>query len=333
MFGFDYGRKINVQIIENANVKDNALKMLKEFEGLYYTATEDNKLTLGIVFNTKYAAEIGYQIFKEEINNEEIFEFNFIDHSNDNGYTFILKESEKMDKNIISSYSKKLIQPMFMILMHSKTFPNRSEGYLLFKELKKNNTCEIKFLYKDNFRIKMLNTPSINKDKIQYYKEDEIPEDSALFYYYHKIKPEKDKFEKEDIQIRRVENIKYFFPITYEKIETENFLKNKIELLTKYDNSIVLQAICNIILKYRFEKIGIKLAKLSQQEIVEYLEKEFENFESLYPDEDYFTLTKIEKQIFWDKNLTEKKKKTQEIKEEKSNKKGKQNFKNKKKRR
>ncbi len=95
----------------------------------------------------------------------------------------------------------------------------------------------------------------------------------------------------------------------------------------------MLQAICNIILKYRFEKIGIKLAKLSQQEIVEYLEKEFENFESLYPDEDYFTLKKIEKQILGDKNLTEKKKKTQEIKEEKNNKKGKKNFKNKKKRR
>lgn len=333
MFGFDYGRKINVPILGNIKVKENAFKMLQEFEGLGYITTEDNKKILGILFNTKYAAEIGYKVFKEEINNEEIFEFNFIDHSNDNGYTFILKELEKIDENIISSYSKKLIQPLFMTLIHSKELPNRSEEYLSFKDLNKNKTCEIKFLYKDNFGIKMLNTPSITKSKINYYKEDEIPEDSALFYHYYKIKLEEKKFQEEDIQVIRIENIKYFFPITYEKIESENFLNDKIKLLKKHDNSIVLQAICNIILKYRLEKIGVKLTKSSQLEVVEYLEKEFENFESLYPDEDYFTLNKIEKQILGDKNSIEKKKKTKKIKEEERNKKGKQNFKNKKKRR
>lgn len=333
MFGFEYGRKINVATLENVNIKDNALKILQEFEGLFYAITEDNKRMLGLVFSTKYIAEMGYNVFKEEINNEEIFEFNFIDHSNDNGYTFILRELEKIDKNIVSSYSERLVQNMFMALVYSKTFPNRSEAYLVFKELNKNNTCEIKFLYKDNFRIKILNTPSINKSKINYYKEDEIPKDSVLFYQYFKKSLEKNKFEKEDIQGRRIENIKYFFPITYEKIESESFLKDKIKLLTKYDNSIVLQAICNIILEYRLEKNGVKMSNLSQLEVVEYLEKEFENFESLYPDEDYFTLNKIEEQILRDKKLIEKKKKTKEIKREKSNKKGKQNFKNKKKRR
>ena len=103
--------------------------------------------------------------------------------------------------------------------------------------------------------------------------------------------------EEENIK-KRKRFLKYFYPLTIDKICYEKYLKKEIEELNKkYEVTLVYQAICNLILKYRLKNEKRDFKNWREIDVLEYLLQTPETFKSIYPNEKHFSLGKIESQI------------------------------------
>ncbi|MFI2959727.1 hypothetical protein [Priestia sp. JSM ZJ58] len=243
--------------------------------------------------------------------------FDFVE-SRDGSYTIcIYPETDRLMERNIPHLLKNWINPTVASVTYCKKIDHVSDNYIKFKKAAKFSSLKI-HLIKNN---SLINGGSFVKKNINFFFEDTIPSDSILYGIFHsrnqqldsKLKESRTEFKKkikEDLNERRMEKIKYFFPISYEKINNNEKLKGIItELKIKYPYSSIIQAICNIVLDYR-------LARENHQEIIankenfhinilNYLLENYEDFNSQFPDFNQIKIEDIEKQIELDSNNCE----------------------------
>ncbi len=279
-------------------------------------------IELFFVFKNKREAEAANNVIKRWIDAAEgdtgTVEINFIEEESKIGYKLCINQRyDDLMKRNCPEYLEEWTKPIVMATTFFKSLKNTSGYYYKFKDAVKNNTYNIKFAFLDSNYIASLNNDNIikNGNDINFFKENEIPEESHLYVNSHNKKidftdiNEIYKATDDGIEEERIKNIKYFFPITYEKIENEDYLSDEIkELMSKYEKSEILQAICNIILDFRIKKQGLRLK--SSIEILDYLLNSYEDYNSLYPNKPYmYSLENIEKQIVINKNIDKQEKK------------------------
>jgi hypothetical protein len=107
---------------------------------------------------------------------------------------------------------------------------------------------------------------------------------------------------KKEVSERRKKEIRNFFPVTYNKLNNQGWLMNlQQELNEKYENEIIVQAICNLILFERLKQekdLSSDFTKAGYpMRILDYLISTYESFSSYFPTEDFFSIEKIEYQI------------------------------------
>lgn len=315
MFGFDYGIKPTIMIV--GDIEFNEFIVKGEMRGLGYisipkNALENTPLKVVLLFENEMYGKKTMRCFNKWIEgsngNGEALGLDIIEHK-DGGYVLCLyQDIDCLIKRNVPDYLLEWVTPIYTGITYFKEIDNVSENYINMKKALKFTQCHISG---GTFKKQFIELPEIVKSKINIYSEDAIPKNSHLQSYNRKeslnLAHNKEQFNSEinkDIEEKREKNIKYFYPITYNKVIKQGFINNIIsELENNYDKVIILQAICNITLYDRLKQEE-KLQILNQNcymNILQYLLDNYESIESYYPDESEFTKEKIIEQIEKDK--------------------------------
>ncbi|WP_408956129.1 hypothetical protein [Natroniella sp. ANB-PHB2] len=321
IFGFEYGVKPNVMVLGDIEfpTKFRQANIL----GIGYCMPKnilDNLPTeITLIFQNESLGKEAMQHLLDWVESSngdgDAVGLDFIEHKK-GGYTLcIYPEIDRLIDRCIPSYLREWITPLVTDCVYFKSIENLSEYYRLFKKtVKKRGSFT---LCSGTVNNKFDNTNIIKKE-VNFYQEDNIPKNSILKTYNcnstedkeRMIDIDKHNFNKEqlkDVEVNRIKNLKYFFPITYEKIKKQDFLKEAINnLLKDYSESQIIQAVCNLVLFYRLKKRE-SIEDLFEEEnyhlnILEYLLNEVEDFNSYFPSEDYLDEKIIRKQIKLDTN-------------------------------
>ena len=227
---------------------------------------------------------------------------------NDGSYLLcIYQEQELLLDRLMPKEIREWVNPLLSVVTHYKNIDKRSENYYMFKEACKFTDC---YIYAADTTGRLISINDyIVKDNIKFYKEDEITEDSFLYSYKasNKNTDVKDEFFKinnnfELIESIRINNIKYFFPITYNEIIGGRYFKDIFDALKgQFEKSIIIQAICNIVLEYRVIEGNIDFDRNSVIEWLQYLINNYETPRSKFPEDKIYTYDNVLHQIIKDK--------------------------------
>ncbi|KAF6700423.1 hypothetical protein [Bacillus sp. EKM501B] len=233
--------------------------------------------------------------------------------SKNNGYTLcIYPDPDRLIDRCVPKSLKDWIKPLVTFSTYFKQIDHVSENYSRLKNASKFSNLKV-HLIKDGRPIEKL---FFIKNKVNFFTEENVPENSLVYDffnnknkhpdnqfeinndYFKKIKSE----ELEKLEEKRLKKIKYFFPITFEKVKNSSNLSDAIKHLSEiYSYSQILQAICNIVLNFRLEEEGIKeITKNPEQfqiNILEYILENYEEFDSPFPDFNQIDKVQIEAQI------------------------------------
>ena len=120
-------------------------------------------------------------------------------------------------------------------------------------------------------------------------------------------KPPKESIEK--IATRRTSEMKSYLPLTYNRLENLWLGDIQKKLSQDYDPELVKQAICNLTIFERlkqFKDISPEFTKSGYpNNILDYLISTYESFDSYYPDDDFYSMERITRQIENDKKELE----------------------------
>lgn len=321
--GFEFGLKLPFSIIKDPKFSDDfrAAKCI----GLLYlwdqTSTGLFPKALVFLFEHETPADNFFAALLKWVEDAEkdgdIVAIDFIE-TNDGGYTAaIYPEPHRLEKTEIPEYIRDRVVPYFITVTQYKEIPQISDNYLNFKKLyNKSRKIRIGYAIGNITRMEKLKSNSFFKTEFHFYKEDNQDNPVCLLYKGIREKnndtskfPKPPITTKEQIEERRNEELKVFFPITMHKL-SNGWLITLIEKLYSQGTSNINQAICNLIFLER-----LKILKQSDTSLqipttpaayLNLLLKNYEAFNSYFPSDDFFTEEKILNQIKNDKNLLDK---------------------------
>ncbi|OHD09615.1 MAG: hypothetical protein A2086_14210 [Spirochaetes bacterium GWD1_27_9] len=319
--GFEYGIKQKVMYIGNMDFieyfdKANCFAICYFFDR--FTNLPEQ---ICFAFEHEENSNKLFECFIDWINksnsNSDAVSIDFIEE-NTGGYTVCFYQNESLFiERMIPKYLKDWVEPIVLNCIKFKHFDKISNYYKLFKEKSKNKKIKVGVAIGVNGTIKKIIDISFYKDKFNFYDENNIPRNSVLISFKNKdeikdIQRKKIEMPKNtllEIEKKRDEGLKYFYPISYEQIIENGWLRGIIcKLEEKYKKSQIVQSICNIILFERLKKdnkldIIFEDSKNYQIKILEYLLNNYESFSSYYPSDNFFSELIIKRQIEYD--LTE----------------------------
>ncbi|MGL5869334.1 hypothetical protein [Clostridium chrysemydis] len=313
MIGLDYGVKPNMMILGDCEfpqlITDAVIAGLG-YISIPLDSNDSTQLKIAVIFKD---AIKGNKVMDRFLNwiklsngNMNAFGLDIIE-KNDGSYLLCIYQEQKiLLERLIPREIKEWVNPLLSVVVHYKCIDRRSEQYYMFKKACKFNKCHI---YGADITGRILSfNKVIIKENIKFYKEDDITEDSFLYSF----KP-RDSFSfnkkyisnldnnTEVINVARVNNIKYFFPVTYNEIVNCGYFKVVLEELeARFDKSIIIQAICNIVLEYRISEDKVELNKKSVIEWIEYIVNNYETPKSKFPEDKNYTIDDVLQQIIKD---------------------------------
>ena len=318
--GFDYGIKPELFLL--ADIQFVELFQKAKCPALLYGFDDDSSdnitpCSLGFLFEEQKYADLFFDSLLSWVtksnNNGDAVILDFLE-TNDGGYVLAISQDIKtfIDYMVPKTHIDKVC-PIAIMSIQFKVFPKFKKNYLKFKN-NISNTKEVTIEY----YIGDPNTPpkksakSFKKTIFNFYTEDNIPENS-VFSGYNPINKTIDfKKESQDKQIlleeienRREIELKFYFPILYNKIKN-GWLTTTIEdLETNNKTSEIIQAICNITLIERLKRDSnnslIKQNNNQSITILSYLLSTYESFDSYFPQAKFYSKGKILQQIKKDK--------------------------------
>ncbi|MGL5751996.1 MAG: hypothetical protein ACRCXT_15800 [Paraclostridium sp.] len=312
MIELDYGESPKFMVIGNFEL----INSLNNWEAIYYLLQGDydkeiTSSSISLVFKDKNSAQISYDLFIESINKHqtsEIIDIIFVEI--DEGYkVFIAQNPNVLIKNVVPSYLEPWVTPICTGMTKPLFFPKKSKEFLMFKNYKRQNkdsVIRVTHSYRGLLgRVIPISKEGFISNNILVLTEEEAREYPMIKSYFIKnIKKEIEKnkkimFETSDEEVsKRKKNLKYFYPLTLDKILYEGYLEEQVQLLReKHEESIIYQAICNLIYHHRLKKVNIPFKSWKSLDFLEYLLKVPETFNSIYPEDKYFSLGRIESQI------------------------------------
>lgn len=297
MFRFDYAIKPKIMIVGDIEFSDLIRKA--SIFGLGYISIPQNALVnqplkIALIFNNEEYGRKAMLTFHNWINssngNEDAFMMDIIERKN-GGYVLCFYQGiECLINSNIPNYLRKWVNPIIINVTQFKEIDHVSGDYIKFKNALQFSRCHIIGGTKYE---PFTDIPNIVKTKINIYTEDNIPESSPIVGYKALTREEINQSRKafgevqqENLDEERDKSLKYFFPITYEKIR-KGFLHNIIEELEeKHNKTQIMQGICNLILQFRIEKdmdIDTKSKEWGPIDILEYLMDKYESPRSFFP--------------------------------------------------
>jgi len=318
MIGFDYGVKPSVMIvgdIQYPNLIHEGKPKAMGYGRLPHFGLLPNPLFAALIFENEEKGKECFKHFKawaDSSKDGDAVSLSFIER-NEGGYVVcVYEEINRLINRRLPEYLRSEVSPL---ITTATSFPltveKPSDFFLVFKEEAK----ETPFLFGGAGRTgKLFPDLVIQKMEVQFYKEDEIPENTPESAYLN-IKSAKEgqwKFERkqpgeeaEAIGGRRRRRLKMFHPITIEKIEyLPNYQETRDKLRAEeFADWQILQGLCNIAVSYRmcgkpyYEELTEETA---QMDILKYLLNDFEEPKTPMPPESYISVEAIRKQIIAD---------------------------------
>jgi hypothetical protein len=249
----------------------------------------------------------------ERSNNDgDAVSIEFIEN-NKGGYAIaIFPEMNRFIDRNVPKHLKDRISPIMMTQTHFKEIDSISLNYYAFKtNYKKAERIAVGYAIGSPNKIEKQSDKYFIKTEFNFYEKGKIPQNSSaeMYDYIQKEKifdkenrPKPPKETTEEIAKRRLDEIKIFFPVTYNKLNNQGWLSNLVkEVNKKYEKNIIIQAICNLILFERLKQEKNLSPDFTKNgyptRILDYLVSTFESFSSFFPTVDFFTEEKIENQI------------------------------------
>lgn len=211
----------------------------------------------------------------------------------------ISQDMEKLIDIYIPEYFQRWTMPITTIGTYYKTFNITSDMFFRFRDLaQRRNYYILGGTEKYQFKGK------IDISNCQFYDYESVPKNTASFRFKcndkSKIIKKPPPVNKKEVLQLRNEKMKYFFPVTLEKIAKPIYNKYFNDTFTE---SEVFQAICNIVLFERIDsnpeiqKEIIKDGLVDKTGILKYIIDTPEMLSSYYPENNLFTKELILQQI------------------------------------
>lgn len=310
MIGLDYSVKPNMMILGDCEfpqlISDAVIKGLG-YISIPLDPNDSTKLQVAFIFEDAIKGNKVMDRFLDWINASDgdmkAFGLDIIE-KNDSSYLLCFyQEQNLLLERLISREIKDWVNPLLSVVVHYKSIDRRSEQYYMLKKACEFSKCHI-YGADTTGRILSFNKVII-KENIKFYNEDDITEDSFLYsfkprepFLFNKKHVTNLDNATEIINVDRINNIKYFFPITYNEIINCKYFNDILEELeVDFDKSIIIQAICNIVLEYRILEDNIELNKSSVMDYIIYLVNNYETPKSIFPKDNNYIVKNILDQI------------------------------------
>lgn len=321
--GHDYGIKPFIMLMSDFGFIELFSKA--GYQGVMYIFGQEEEkellmpVQIGFLFRNEESASALMDMlvsWDKESEDEDVVDINFIEKKNNKYIMCISPNSDSLRKRLLPAYLEGKVTEVFVMPTHYKEL-DISEN---FKRLKENYISGTKmpvgyFIGSPGEKLRQ-GKEFVVVNNINFYHEDD--EQSPIVASYINISKGKSrktpkkptgkekKITEEDIILRRMSEIQLYHPITYNKIVKQGWLGElRSQLQKKYDDDLIIQAICNIVLLERIHKEGKSYSGFKESgvanNILDYLSNNHESFKSYFPDDTFFTKYKIESQINRDK--------------------------------
>lgn len=249
-------------------------------------------------------------------NNGDAVDIEFIEE-NKGGYTIVITPNkEHLIERLTPPHLKNEISPIVMVAMQFKKIETVSPSFRLLRD--RWNMAEsiaIGYVIMSNGTVQKQSEKYFTKSKFKFHK-DTSATTNKISDVYQRVKMAEydgnDQYLKslnkpEEIKLHRMNALRKYYPITYNKLEQQSWLINIISNMSaKYELAYIYQAICNLILFERLKQIDNLPNDFTgtgyPTNILEHILSTYESFKSYYPNDDFFTVEKIIIQISNDKH-------------------------------
>lgn len=322
-FGLDYGLKPDFVIISDTSFQQNFSKA--KCIGLVYIHCPDkngNKIPceLGFMVHDEDSAEkfLNSLIsWKEKSGDSKAVNLEFIEYLNGDYMLSISPNVPILIQRIIPEHLREHVNPSVVFAAQGKGGMRISQNYKDFKDnyVQGRNIAIRYFIVDKNNDIRKRSEKYFLKTEFKFYKEGQLDETSLLNPLINtnikRSRPPKIIKDDKDFIKRRSNKLRYFFPVTIQKLKSEGWLEGIINgVSTKYSEDQITQAVCNLILFERLKQSNVPTINTAEKgydlKIIEYLSETYESYNSCFPETESFTKQKIERQIRLDEQYFKK---------------------------
>lgn len=322
-FGLDYGLKPDFAILSDTSFQQNFSKA--KCIGLAYIHCPDkngNRIPCELGFLVEdgdYADKFLDSLiaWKEKSGDSKAVDLEFIEYLNGDYLLSISPNVPILIERIIPEHLREHVNPSVIFVAQGKGGMRISENYKDFRDnyVEGRNIAIRYFIVDKNNNISKRSEKYFLKTEFKFYKEGQLGETSLLNPLINtnikRSRPPKIAKDNEEFIKRRSNKLRYFFPVTFQKLNTERWLEGNIKSVsTKYSLDQITQAVCNLILFERLKQSTVPIINTVENgydlKIIEYLSENYESYNSYFPETEHFTKQKVERQIRLDEKYFKK---------------------------
>lgn len=322
-FGLDYGIKPRITLLSDTSFQENFQKA--KCMGLVYVHCPNSvgievPCELGFMMeNEKFAEKFLDSLinWKEKSESSKAVDLEFLEYENGDYMLSISPNIRFVIERLVPEHLRDHVNPVAIQMFQGKGGMKISQNYLNFKEnyIEGRNIAVRYFLVNNNKVIKRSEKHFL-KNEFKFSKENDLDEESKLNPIINRkiipSRPPKVQANDQHFLESRNKTLKYFFPVTYQRLTTGGWLKEVIDEINKrYSSDQIIQAIINLILLERLRQPNIPSVNTIENgydlNIIKHLVENYESFDSYYPDVSAFTKQKVEKQIRLDEQYFKRK--------------------------
>ncbi|UYQ92834.1 hypothetical protein MKQ68_22395 [Chitinophaga horti] len=321
-FGFDYGVKPRMILVSDQSFVEYFDK--GKCIGMIYVNCPDSTgklLPTEIGFN--FEVEEYAQLFIETLvrwveqsgNDERAVHMEFIDMKNGDYMVAFAQDKELFCKRMLHGMLEDRVDPILFFFYKGKTMQT-GRNYAQFKQnyVQGRRIIVRAFVGIGTGAEEKILLPYFIKSSFQFSKEEDLPSDSIA----HSLLVKKDKpltknnikrktpVDHEAIATRRRQDLSYFFPVTIDRINRQEWLAEVIKTIPPhFSQQQIQQAICNMILAERLKQESSELKTAGpghDMNLLRYLVETIESFDSYFPPDNFFTKPLIKQQLKRDKD-------------------------------
>ncbi|MGB5988697.1 MAG: hypothetical protein WBG43_03030 [Marinifilaceae bacterium] len=324
--GFDYGMKPYLIAVSDMEFSD--LFIEAKCLGILYAFEKGNDgvdIPIGLYFllkneePAKKFLDILLTWIEKSNNDGDAVAMDFIEN-NKGGYTIAISpEITRFTKRMIPTHFKNKVSPIIIEQFHFKGIDSLGRNYLNFKtNYNLSDRITIGYVLGSTTKIEKHSERYFKKMNFNFYTENNIPNNSlALCYkatqdisdFNPRDLPKPPKESIQDISKRRISEMKFLLPLTYNKLQNLWLGEIQKNMSVVYDTPIIKQAICNLTIFERLKNEKELLKEFSEEgytmAILEYLLDTYESFDSYFPNDDFYTEERVLSQIINDKKELE----------------------------
>lgn len=313
-FGLDYGLKPDFVILSDTSFQQNFSKA--KCIGLAYIHCPDKN-------GYKIPCELGFLVededfadkfldsliaWKEKSGDSKAVDLEFIEYLNGDYMLSISPNVPILIQRIIPEHMQEHVNPSVIFVAQGKGGMRISDNYKDFRDnyVEGRNIAIRYFIVDKNNHISKRSEKYFLKTEFKFYKEGQLEGSSLINPIINtnlkRSRPPKIDKDNQDFIKRRSDKLRYFFPVTVQKLKTEGWLEGTIKgVSTKYSKDQITQAVCNLILFERMKQSNVPTINTVEKgydlKIIEYLSENYESYSSYFPETESFTKQKIERQI------------------------------------